>query len=877
MLSSNLSTNQSKRFFTPIVASSLALFLSAGVANATAKSCAQGTGEVKICYDQNEGNPSAGDWIRPATSLSDLTWSGGDVLTPQAGGTSINQLIFNFNTGTRDPQGSVNGNSYSVNFGQNDLKQVIIVDGGTKGMAVPTLQVSFGTGTDSTREFHLNLSKATGDFAFKGNIDIKAGKGWETNNGNRASAFVGDFGSNVEGNITTARANGNTGNANGHRTTLTFTNDASLKGNLYTAAGITTATFENGSITGNISVKGISGLSNATNNITFKSADASITGDITASQEARVGIKSVNNIVFKQGGTINGNLRVTAGDNIVSFAGTTATINGNITSEFDMLSNNGQHHKSVTTIVMQSSGTNTITGAITTKTANNTISMGGATATITGNIDSGSRQSPIQLDNSKHQSFGNTITMTADTSTIKGNLSANEGKNTITFGSNTQAINTATLTGSISSNLNGYGFAAGRNILNFYATTATITGNISATSSTNDITFHEAGSTSAINGNISTNAGTNNITAATGTLKIGSADSRASISASGGGTATNNITAKTLELTLSDISAIGNGNGINTNNLTAGNATISITGAITTNTGSINNIRIGENAPNTATASTLTTGGVQSSFGTNTILLTATDSTFTSSGSITADSGTNNITLSDGIISVQSTTKAVANITASGGYTATNSITAKELNLNLGKISTTGNSNSKNTNNIIGKSGTITATLISADRGTNNIGLGGGNANGDSKLSGNIIADNSGINNIILEGATWETTEGISGSITSSNSSNGGGGVNNLVLRKAAANGTPYAQGADATYHVTTNAGANHIVLEGQDAKMQINYGSVGTTVLLFAGSSNGTDSFDKSHTDVNANKVLGKTYHCLLYTSDAADDSAWV
>ena len=115
----------------PVVASSLALFLSAGVANAAAKNCASvgaSTSDPKICYDFNEGNPWADDHLRPATSLSGLTWGGGDVLTPQVNGTPINQLIFNFNTGNRTPQGNLSGNSYSVNFGQSDLKQVIIVD-----------------------------------------------------------------------------------------------------------------------------------------------------------------------------------------------------------------------------------------------------------------------------------------------------------------------------------------------------------------------------------------------------------------------------------------------------------------------------------------------------------------------------------------------------------------------------------------------------------------------------------------------------------------------------------------------------------------------------------------------------------------------------
>ena len=769
--------------------------------------------EPRLCYETNAGSFYGGTLTN--ANLTGLSWAAGsssNSVRPQANSQDISILRFNFNSGAATPAGTTSGTTYSVSYGS-AKKQLFIIDGGTKSMEIPTLEVNFGTGDDSKRELQLNLSQATGDFAFKGNIDIKAGKGWDSP-GNGASAFVGEFGSNVEGNITTARANGNSGNANGHRTTLTFTNNASLKGNLHTGSGVTTATFKNGSMTGNISAEGISTLSNATNTIIFKSADASLTGNITASQAARVGIKSINNIVFVQGGTIKGNLLVTAGNNQVAFGGTTsATIDGNITSEFDMRSYGGQHHKSVTTIVMQSSGTNTITGAITTKTANNTITMGGTTATITGNIDSGSRQSPIQLDNSKHQSFGNTITMTADNSTITGNLSANEGKNTITFGSNTQAINTATLTGNINANPNGYGFAAGRNILNFYATTATITGNIDAASSTNEITFYQADSTSTINGNITNNAGTNTITAATGTLKIGSENSRASITASGGGKATNTITAKKLDLNLSSISVAGNSNSNNTNNITGDSGSITAENITASSGANTNNITLGA-------SSTLTVTTMQASGGsTNTITLKGADSTFTSNGSITTNAGTNTIKVDGGSVIMNSSS---GEIKVDGGGTATNTITAKKLDLNLSSISTTGNNNSKNTNNITGE-GTITAATITASAGANNITLGasstltattmqasGGTstitAKDSTKLDIATLEASSGSNNINLEGVS---------SLASSTSITASGGANTITI----------AQGAHSTLSIENlkaDSGTNSILLDNAKLNLDI-------------------------------------------------------
>ena len=62
--------------------------------------------------------------------------------------------------------------------------------------------VVFGdTGADPRREFHLNLSKSAGDFSFKGNIEIIAGKGDGTTDENKNAKFVGEFGKKVMGDI----------------------------------------------------------------------------------------------------------------------------------------------------------------------------------------------------------------------------------------------------------------------------------------------------------------------------------------------------------------------------------------------------------------------------------------------------------------------------------------------------------------------------------------------------------------------------------------------------------------------------------------------------------------------------------------------------
>ena len=549
------SLNNSKRFFTPIVASSLALFLSAGIANAAAKDCSSVAGassDPKICYEyrQNDRNPTGN--LTAVTNLTDLTWEdNGGILTPKAGGASLNYLEFQFNAGGgQAPAGATAGaGGYRITSGGIGLTQVIVLDAGTKSIEMANqaggiggkLSVIFGEGADSTRQFHLNLSKATGDFSFKGNIVIQAGKGW-AGGGAGASKFVGDFGRKVVGDITISNRSG--GNQSGHRTELTFTNDAGLEGNLTTKAGTTTATFANGNITGNvvvddalggftlakniitfngqdnkiqgkvvaeggamnnsmgvnqitfenggsidgevqagrgqntITIKGTTGTikgnvlsSNSgkntitmesttstlegnvqahaagsssvtsTNEITFKNAGATIKGSVSVAGNNYANAKGVNTITFQNGGTIEGEVKATSGENKITFNGTgDATLNQRVWGDFDAI----QQHRGKNTITMESSGTNTIKGGVHEQTANNIITMGGATATIEGGVKA-IGNGYQNVDGKGNTTFGNTIKMKGTTSAIKGGISADEGFNTIEFGETGTPITSATI------------------------------------------------------------------------------------------------------------------------------------------------------------------------------------------------------------------------------------------------------------------------------------------------------------------------------------------------------------------------------------------------------------------------------------------------
>ena len=280
--------------------------------------------------------------------------------------------------------------------------------------------------------------------------------------------------------------------------------------------------------------------------------------------------------------------------------------------------------------------------------------------------------------------------------------------------------------------------------------------------------------------------------------------------------------------------------------------------------------------------------------GENTIQFKEQQSAFTSTGNIVAVgsinngsifSGVNKILLENGEVDIRK--DKTADTTSVWAQNGSNKIVGRTITIDVDSIVATGevaNANtSKNDITAMGdgrvevslikaengintlklkQGGSMTAKLITATNGANNIAL-GGSANGDSKLTANIIANGDGTNNILLENATWDSATIASGSITSNS------GTNNLVLRKVTvgsnppAQPSPYTQGADIAYRINTSGGANNIVTQGADTRMQINYGKSGVTTLIFAGSNDTAtaDSFEASATDANADKILGKTY----------------
>ena len=431
--------NNSKRFFTPIVASSLALFLSAGVANAATKSCASAAGanEPKICYEYDQNNATAAGTPTDA-SLTDLSWtasaSGG--MTPQAGGKPLTQLVFRFNEGSSGtPTGRLAPPSiYEVTSGGVGKKQIMVLDGGTKGIEMANevdgttgkLLVIFGQGVDSRREFHLNLSQSAGEFSFKGNIVIQAGKGWGDSGGENGNAkFIGDFGKKVIGDIVVSARSENI-NQSGHKTELTFTNDASLEGSLTTQAGTTTATFENGNITGNVKVDDArSEFSKATNTITFSGQDNRIGGNVTATTGNSKNSVGTNTITFQNNGTIGGNISAARGPtsstgraiNTITF-----TKNGTIGGS---LSAGGGGSNTIT-----STGDMNINGNIAATSGANTITMNGATNTIGGNITNNAGTNTITATNQK-LTIGSVGSRAASLIEASGGGTA---KNTITAG-----------------------------------------------------------------------------------------------------------------------------------------------------------------------------------------------------------------------------------------------------------------------------------------------------------------------------------------------------------------------------------------------------------------------------------------------------------
>ena len=344
-------TNQSmcaKMRFTPIVAGSLALLLSASLSQANEpQGCDVKNGsndKPVVCYIMGTGAeqlPFNGiKWEKDASSdfySPMFNSSGGGQPTG-----NIETLTFKYNTATTTGQKQPTGIGFGTTFvisSNNDRTQKFFLDG--KGKAIQmgaagagTLKVDFGRGNDSRREFHLTLDNPTDGTKpstpiFKGNIEITAGKGNPKAGEEKNSKFVGVFGGKgIEGKIQVSSTEGNT---NGHITQLLFRDGADLKGNFEASAGVNKVVFENGNLEGNIiASEYYSGASfaRAQNLFIFKGEGNTIKGEIKATNQGPWGggyERASNTIIFANGGNIEGKVEA-LGTHALGASGQTYTI-----------------------------------------------------------------------------------------------------------------------------------------------------------------------------------------------------------------------------------------------------------------------------------------------------------------------------------------------------------------------------------------------------------------------------------------------------------------------------------------------------------------------------------------------------------------------
>ena len=169
------------------------------------------------------------------------------VVTPKisdSGDTTINTLIFKFNetgttAGTPTGEADKDKQTYTIKSGPNG-EQHFAIDGQGNALQIGdngegSLKIDFGAGTDS-RTFTLQLGQTTtGDFAFKGNIDVVNEEGTSATDRTNAT-FTATFGKDMQGNITI-------GDKALSDSTITFNNDAGLQGDFSASSGANILSF----------------------------------------------------------------------------------------------------------------------------------------------------------------------------------------------------------------------------------------------------------------------------------------------------------------------------------------------------------------------------------------------------------------------------------------------------------------------------------------------------------------------------------------------------------------------------------------------------------------------------------------------------------
>ena len=874
----------------------MALTLGVSVGNAltagSGSTCTSSSGVLSICASNSDITTApSGD---KSQDLG-ITWQGVDSQTQayipslNGGSTAIENLNFKFSDSAPLGNGVIGKGTSSGSTLNIDVKKsqsvVVLIKGNQKGLQIGstgtgTMTIDFGIGSDTARDFTLDLSDTSaGDFSYKGNLVVKAGKGYLDTG---SSTFNGYFKKAFIGNITLERTE--SGNAGWAKNNFTF--DSGIQGNISTKVGTNTITFNDGNLEGSISaLNSGESFANPVNHITFAKT-ASITGDISASSGPWI-LNPQNNITFKANGTIGSSSRSSTitsigGNNTITFV-EDGTIYANLQSTRSNAAIVGTN-----TINFQGTGTNTINGNITGNSAKNTISFTGAnsTNTIVGNLSAGTTDRGGAGENTiTAKNSGGSVDLT-----INGNIFTESGTNSITVENGTLTIKKADAASS-DIVIKGNGGLAGKNTISAKTLKITVdkieasrdnmTGNSNYQNSITATEDSAHSTLTATNGIVAKNSlrseNSNTIDIKQGTLTINAGG----IEGSNGGN--NTITAGVMNIT-GDIAVFGGYTSKNSLTLT-GSSDSNISGKLSA-VGQYN-VKDSQNTLKINGTGKLTiSGGIEArSNGINSITLTngslETSSITTTSGSNTINSTTaGSVTLTGGIDNNAGTTSIIttgtgtftldnsnATISTYGGVTANTKIQSKgALTLTLKSLQVNSDGNSTNTNTIIAEAqggNTIKITdgiQTNHGKGITNLAINGNSSDTtSSSLTANII--NSGSTNIILQDSTWapsslkKTIDTPTNSGTLTNNS----GTTNLVIRTT---GAINQNGNIPIYNVNANGGNTNIAMQGDtSAVANLNYGGGKATLIFASSNDSATDSFASGSTNLSANKVLGKIY----------------
>ena len=408
------------KVFKPLVAGSLALFLSAGIASATPVCNTNGTSA--ICYGFGDNNP---------TQFNDsgkLTWTDDSGKSkPQytdstsSTATTIKELRLDFGSQTGTAS-SISGNwdttkqlyTINANGGKYPASQTFVINGGTKGIKMGDdgkgiLSVDFRQ-RDAKREVILNFDKVTsGNTSFEGDMNFYLGAdGWNDNPPHNPetlkSRVVANFNKDMKGNIRFLQEWGNS-----RENIFTFKNGASLKGDLISYSGNNTFLFDGGNLEGNLE-----SLKYGTNIINMRGNTATIENGRIHAGPWSAGRNIIN--INAEIGAIKSTVNAQQGQNIITMSGQTATIQGAITA------NGGGSGKNTINL---NAASNTITGKVEATRGTNIINTSG-----NGSFE---LKEDMVTGNKNGSGGTNKLNLNAKSNTIRSDIITNSnGQNNIT-------------------------------------------------------------------------------------------------------------------------------------------------------------------------------------------------------------------------------------------------------------------------------------------------------------------------------------------------------------------------------------------------------------------------------------------------------------